>query len=299
MPGGICANSAAPNEFARERAVRCAEVVVRAMGVRRTIFLGGVAKSHFPERTAEQLLALNAGDAFSVVWQSAYFYGVDSVLGGVSVSLRQDGTFAAAPASMVRSLAKPHAVGGAPDDGSFFPATNTNHFMFRMHVPRLGAVFDSQQSLRNTATIHAIPPVGSVYELDEPVRFERNRARSSRRSTVAGSLVLESCRVKLMELGNLKVEVRLLGETSTSARFAFTMLNESTEDRVTATWLVWPRPEEPIPGAEGVVEMDRGAVEFEATLPRDLFYRRRWLAVSLTRPFDTDAAQAVVFPPLS
>ena len=296
MPGGICA---AIDGSLDQSAVRCAEVVIRALGVARRVSLGGVAKAYFPDRTAEELTSLPAGDAFAVRWEAAVFHGRDMFMGPVTATLRPQVAAPAIPESMVRSVSSP-ANGPGLSGGSpgFFPALNRNYFMFRLSVPHLGLVLDSADPVSNEAEISAIPPYGSVYELVEPVAFHAVRPRSGPMGRMAGSVTLEECRVKLMELGGLKVDLTLLHEEEDRATFDVVVLNESTEDKVKASWLVWPPPEEPSPGAMGVLPLGREEVRTQITLPRDLFYRPRWLALSLSYPFETDAAQAAEFPSL-
>lgn len=290
--------------IAGESAARCAEVVVAFGGVRRTVYMGGVALADFPEVHGVPTDALAPGQSFAVRWSAAVFHGRDSVLGPLTATLRQANSELVASTGIVRSLA---SVAESGNDGnpSFFPAINRNSFFWRLVSPRLGLVFDSSEALENEATIHQIPPVGSVYQLVRPVTFTSVRSRAGilgrTLSTVMTSpkIVLESCRVKLMELAGLEVSVDLENEFTHSAQFRLRITNRTAETNVTVTWMVWPPPEEGLESAMGVLRLGTQPKAISITLPRDIFYRQRWVAVSLSEPFDTNAAQATEFPPLS
>lgn len=302
MPGGVCAKAIGMLE---ESAVRCAEVQVDIFGVKRRVYLGGVAKAGFPDLTQAQMGALLPGQALRVQWEAAVFHGNDGLLGPVTATLRNPDTVGAIPASEVRSLAAtPADAAGAPPEG-FFPAVSRNFFQWRFHLPRFGLVMDSQAPLINEATIDQIPPYRSVYQLVQPVELRSVRARSGRLARAVTALrgrsptvVLESCRVKLMELAGVHLELRLVEEHVHSATFEMAVKNETTEPKVQLTWMVWPTPEDAVDGAMGVLRLDREPVTKRFSLPRDIFYRPRWLALAISEPFETEAAQAARFPPM-
>jgi hypothetical protein len=301
MPGGICASS---NVLALDQAaVRCAELLLDVRGNKFSVYLGGCAKARFMELDdPDEAVTRDPSAELTVEWESAVFYGVDPVLGPIYAYLRPPSAAPQRPVSRVVSLAareQPREAGAAP--GSFFPATNRNFFNFRIRMPRIGVVLDSQEPVVNSARITTIPPMNVEYKLEAPVEFEINRSRSNAiggalTNALTGKIVLEACRVKLLELQGLKCDIRLVSSDWDTSTFEIEVLNESTEDKVTATWMMWPRPEEETSDAEGVLQLEREPVKSRIRVPRDLFYRERWLAISITRPFETDAGFAGRFP---
>ena len=262
------------------------------------MFLGGAASATFPDRTDEQLASLPAGDRFSVSWGGAYFLGHSRFLGQVSATMLADRMAASAPISEVRSLAPQQPV-GTPNGGNFFPAINRNHMFLKITIPWLGLTFDNQSPLVNEAQITSIPPFGSVYKLISPVRFSRSAGVSNIASSLVRSVEVETCQVKLMELSHIVASVNLISDENGRARFKITMKNESTEDVVGVTWLMWPRPEADDEASQGTLELNRDTRVIEVSLNRDIFFTERALVVSLSRPFQTDGAAIAAFPSLS
>ena len=276
-----------------EAMARCAEIVFSVAGVRMTASLGGAAKASFPTKSAAELAALNTPQHFSVEWEAAVFHGVHPVLGKITArlivySLAQHPSF-------VRSVSidQPSATPG------FFPALNRNNLPFQIEIPRFGLVYRSDQAVINSSMIDRIPPIGSIYLLENrPIYSTVSTLSTSFLSVVSPSIKLESCRVKLMELQNLKVDLELKAQDQDSVTFSMTVKNDSTEDAVQVTWLVWPEPEEAADKASGSLELQRAPVTANLTLPRNIFYLPRWLAVAIAAPFETDGAQAAMFPSL-
>lgn len=300
MPGGICATPAVA--MLDQAAVRCAEVQLDIRGNKFTVYLGGCAKAHFDQiDDPRDAAALDPGTPLTVTWDTAVFYGSDTILGPVQAYLRPPSAIPPRPASEVVSRAREARLANPAAPGEFFPALNTNFFDFRLRLPRVGITLDSREPLVNSAEIFQIPPMGVEYTLDAPVEFEVNRARSNAiagtfSNALTGKIVLESCRVKLMELEGIDCDIKLVGSDWDTATFEIEVTNRSTEDSVSATWMVWPRPEEESSDSEGVLQLGRDPVRARISVPRDLFYRERWLAISLTKPFETDAAFAGRFP---
>lgn len=289
-----------------EAAVRCAEVQFRGPMGEYTVYMGGVAEADFPDVTDEQFVALGPGANLRVQWRRAFFYGVHPELGPVVAVLEPDAAGApAAGAGEVRSLAG--AGGASPGDVApgFFPAVNRNMLPFRLFLPNQNLTLESAEGgIVNEAVIERIPPFHVDYELVAPARYlarpgEVGDQEAGEGAAPPGEVVIETCRVKLMEIQGLKTTLQLQSETDTDATFRITIQNESTEDEVEVTWLIWPRPEEAGDRAAGVIALTREPHTFDVTLPRDIFFQRRWLAVSLSRPFETNAAHAGVFPALS
>lgn len=290
MPGGICAL----NTMLNESAVRCAEVVLSVSGIRMTANLGGVAKASFPTKSTEELAELAAPDEFSVQWESAVFHGEHPILGKVTARLVDD-VPTTGQASFVRS-----AVLDAPAAaGAFYPALNRNLLPFQIEVPRLGLVFRSSEPIVNSAMIDQIPPIGAIYQIENRPRFLAARTLSTNILAAASpSIVVESCRVKLMELEGLRVELLLSRQDTESASFAMTVENHSSEETVRVTWMVWPEPEEGLHSASGSLRVGRQPVTVTLKLPRNIFYHPRWMALAIAEPFETDGAQAALFPAL-
>ncbi len=264
---------------------RCAGLTVSVFGVRRTIALGGVANATFPGTSDEEMDRLQSPQRLEVEWQAAEFYGQDRLLGPLFAVL-STGT------GSVTSLSRD---GG----GAYFPATNVNQLHFKFILPRFGIELSSKAPVVNRAQIDRIPPYDAVYELDGPVEYRVSRRWRGLLSRLAPSAVtLETCNVKLMELMNLNVELRPVDQSEREASFDLSMTNETTEPRVRVTWMVWPMPEQYRLSCAGSVALDREPRSIRISLPRAVLAKERWIAVALTEPFHTDAAQAAELPQL-
>lgn len=264
---------------------RCSSLTVSAFGMRRTIAMGGVANATFPGTSEEELSQLRPSQKLNVEWQAAEFYGRDLLLGPLFAVL-STGT------GSVTSLAE-----GELDP--YFPATNANELNFKLLLPRFGIELTSQAAVVNRAQINRIPPYDAIYELDRPVHYRVSHRSRGLLSRLAPSAVkLETCKVKLMELKNLHVELKPLGQSEREASFELSMTNQTTESPVRVTWMVWPMPEEFRISCAGSLVLDRASRSLRISLPREVLAEKRWIAVALTEPFHTDAAQAAELPQL-
>lgn len=298
MPPGICA-ATTPSGFPFSGGARIAEVTLSALGIERKLNMAGMALARFPYRSDDQLRALPAGDEFSVVWDDAIFVGRDAILGEVTAQMARPHN-SGDTRGMVRSLASPLAEPTPEAEGfDFFPAVNENEFFFDFNIPRLGIVMTSNLPIINSATIKEIPPFGSTYELHAPVGYQADRKRSGLLGLVSPKVVIKTCNVRLQVEGGVECALELVLETDTIARFRASLLNVSNADKLDVTLAVWPRPEEEVPGWIRPVPLGRAEVIKEFELPRDIFFRSRWLAVIGAKPFDEDALSAVRFPALS
>lgn len=282
-------------------AVRCAMVNMRVRGIPIQANLGGVAVASFPEVTEVALADLEPGGTFGVEWDDAFFYGEHPMLGPMHVRLRANDMLPGTV--MTRGTVQSQAPGAgvlASPPASFFPAININSFYWRISLPRLGATMDSAEPLENSAVIDTIPPINSVYKLTRPVTFTVNRARSkSMLAKVVPEVVVESCSVKLQELKHLNTAILVDSDTPDKVTFRLLFKNESTEDSVTASWVIWPRPEEGLDRAQGSLRLGRDPVTVTLALPRDIFYRDRFLAVAIVEPFETKGAVVSQFPAIA
>lgn len=264
---------------------RCAALTVSSFGIRRTVALGGVANATFPGTSDEELARLRPSQELDVEWQAAEFYGRDLLLGPLFAVLSTG-------AGSVTSLA-------ADDADTFFPATNVNELRFKLLLPRFGIELTSQAAVVNSAQIDRIPPYDAVYELSEPVHYRVSRRRRGLVSRLAPSTVkLETCKVKLMELKNLDVKLEPLGQSDREASFELSMTNRTSESSVRVTWMVWPMPERHRLVCAGSLALGRAPDSVRISLPREALAEERWIAVAMTEPFHTDAAQAAKLPQL-
>lgn len=264
---------------------RCSSLTVSVLGIRRTIPLGGVANATFPGTSEEEMGQLQPPQRLEVEWQAAEFYGQDTFLG---------------PLFAVLSKGTGSIVSLSQDAGdAYFPATNVNQLHFKLILPRFGIELSSKVPVVNRAQINRIPPYDAVYELDGPVEYRVSRRRRGPLSWLAPRAVkLETCKVKLMELKNLDVELRPVDQSKREASFDLSMTNRTTEPRVRVTWMVWPIPEDYRLLCAGSVALDREPHSIRISLPREVLVEERWIAVALTEPFHTDAAQAAKLPQL-
>jgi hypothetical protein len=264
---------------------RCSSLTISAFGIRRTIAMGGVANATFPGTSEGELDRLRPPQKLGVEWQAAEFYGRDPLLGPLFAVL-STGT------GSVTSLAE-------GETSEYFPATNINELHFKLLLPRFGIELASQAAVVNRAQIDRIPPYDAVYELDGPVHYRVTRRWRGLLSRLAPNAVkLETCKVKLMELKNLDVKLKPLGQSGGEASFELSMTNKTTESPVRVTWMVWPMPEKFRLSCAGSLALDRAPHDLRISLPREVLAERRWIAVALTEPFHTDAAQAAELPRL-
>lgn len=280
--------------------VRCAELQIASSMGTHTVFLGGMAEATFPGIEERPLSSLQPGEFFTVQWRAAFFSGHHPVLGPVHATLRPQNAAPNPGFGEVASLAPQSGNTGSQPGDEFFPALNKNTFMFRVTLPRLSLVLDSASPVVNQATIQNIPPVGAEYQMVQPVEFAANRARSASLTGLAGgTFKLETCRVKIMELKGISASLSLVSESDDKATFALRLVNESTEDNVDVTWLIWPRPEEPTRGSEGAASLTRKPKTVRFTVARDIFFKQRFIAIAISRPFETDGAFVTAFPALA
>jgi hypothetical protein len=248
-----------------------------------SVGVGGMAIASFPGNEAVHPEALAKNTNVPLVWDSAIFYGEHWLLGPIVVKLP---THTAAPSAtgVVRSL----------QTETFFPALNRNTFNFQIELPRLGVLFTSKDPMVNEAQIQSIPPFQAEYKLVQPLKYTATAAqRRTLFATIAGDIVLETCTVKLMELKNIQVVIKSAQRTSENdIIFEAEFLNQTTEENITVTWLLWPQPAPP-DSVIGSIKLDRTAKHLQFTVPEKLFNVPRALAVALSEPFETDAATAV------
>lgn len=276
MPGGVCAKQVAADFRA---AARCGSVMASLLGIRFSVPLGGFAEAYFPEKSDEELRALAPGETFGVVWERAVFYGYHWILGKVVARLGP-GAKAASSASYVQGNSTSGAV-------SFFPALNRNFLQFTLHIPRFGLYLESKDPVINSAEISELPPYGATYKLERPVRYKPKNA-----GPFAGMLAttIETCEVKLVELANLKVTLKESSRTASEISFIASVKNDTTEAKISVSWLIWPEES----GAEdikGSLDLSRVAETFTFSVPVAVLREQRWLAVAISKPFTTDAAQ--------
>ena len=282
MPGGICAKER--GDF--QAAVRCGALQIRCLGIRRQVALGGVAEAYFPDRDQAGMDRLRPRDTVRVVWEKAVFHGADSFLGRITARLLPART-GEMPASLISSLSQ---VPG----GSFFPAISRNYLMFQITVPRFNLVFESKEPVVNSARIDKLPPYGAVYSLEGQVRFQAVAGSGWWRHLLK-TITIEKCEIKLVELQNIRIRIEVINQSREVVTFRLNFLNETSESNIGVAWLVWPEPVSSA-GTSGVIDLARDEKSIVAEMNRDIFASPRWLAVSITEPFATDAAMVARFP---
>lgn len=262
---------------------RCGRVQLRAHGVPFTVNVAGVAKATFPGNENVDVAGLSTSSDIRLTWEDAVFYGKHWLLGPIFITLPKGGAagFAAAAGS-IRSQST----------SALFPALNRNEFPFQIHLPRLGSRFSSDQPVINEAVITEIPPLRTEYHLVTPVRYRQTQASTSIFSPITGDVVLEECAVKLLELRDIHVTVGIIERSAENITFEAELQNETPENKITVTWLVWPRsglePEEAI----GSVNLARRSVRFRFAASLETLSDERWLAIALARPFKSNASAA-------
>jgi hypothetical protein len=152
-----------------------------------------------------------------IEWTQASFIGRHWALGPFEVHLSPE----AASSGFVEQTNR------SADE--FFPATNRNEFFFRIVVPRLRREYRNRAALVNVATIDAIPPIGSVYELAEPVRFENPQQGRDWWD-------ITKCYVMMPDQKWIGIEVVSIERHGDRDRITALLDNKSPKPRVVAYW---------------------------------------------------------------
>lgn len=283
--------------------------------------MGGMADAHFVGVDTEEDFAARLGEGeIRVEWRDAVFHGSHPVLGEISATLRSPAHLQPS-LGVVRAMNLPPGGGGAPAvaPGAFFPALSRNEFYFRFQVPRLGLHLESSEPIVNEAVVHEVPPRKEVFRLSQPARFAARSpspglfslskalgwksalgsAFGAMSARALGEVVVESCNVRFVAPGGLLATLELGGETTDRAWFDVSLQNVTGVNPLRVSWMVWPRPEIQVAGALGTLELGEAPATARINLPRDIFFRSRWLVFVVAKPFEVDAATAVKFPPLS
>jgi hypothetical protein len=272
--------------------------MIRALGQRITVNMAGVAAASFvgvEEIATEDLIP---GSNFEVQWTEAIFYGESALLGPMHVRLRPTATSPKTASGIVTSLAAEQPK--VHPNQTFLPARNRNEFFWRITLPRYKAVLENPTPLINEAVITAFPPFNTEYQSVGPVKFRTNRARSGLLArNFVPDLTAESCRVKLQELRDLNSAVVVRSEDQDQVTFELMFRNESTEDRVTVVWMIWPPLEEASSAVQGTIALARMPASVSLKIPRDVFFQERFLVASIAQPFETKGAAVAKFPALA
>lgn len=319
MPGGICAGSG-PNWMPATGAARKASLTIRLDQISTpiNILLSGVAVASFPEHLENEIENLDVQEEVSVQWGDVQFAGKSDILGEIHASLQN--VIGTSPSTgIVRSLARDNNANTGIDNStnSFFPAINTNSFNFKIRVPRFGLEYRTQEPLINEAEITQIPPYDSVYSLKNKIKFKSitspesfldtakrsltkafSNLFSSVSSRTAGEISIETCNVKFVLPGGLSGEVQLISDNFDTSEFQVTLENDSEFKDLMCSWMIWPKPEVQNKSNVGFIKLKTAQKKFNITIPRDIFYRERWLVVVSSEPFENDIAGAFKFPPL-
>jgi hypothetical protein len=110
--------------------------------------------------------------------------------------------------------------------------------------------------------------------------------------------VLETCKaIKLMELKHIQVSVSVVSRSVNDVTFEAELLNQTTEDAISVTWLIWPRSDTDLKGTIGSIDLSRTKEKVTFTVPLKIFTVARWLALSISQPFKTNAAAAAILDP--
>ncbi|MBV8048304.1 MAG: hypothetical protein JO171_14190 [Paludibacterium sp.] len=281
MPGGKCAANLDDEQFVA--AARCGSMSMRIGGLPLQLGIGGLAEASFPQKTDSQIQTLAIGEQFSVVWNNAVFYGQHPLVGKVIARLVRERQ-ATAPASIVRGDGSTGAV-------SFFPAVNRNFLFFEIEVPRIGARYTSDDPIVNSAKIGQVPPYGAVYKLEQPVTFRSSGKGLFNRLPIT----IETCSIKLVELSNVKLTLSKVAESESALIFSAEACNQTTEADIQVAWMLWPNEGE---GQEiwGLRTLGRRPQNFRFAVPKAILHDQKWLAVAITKPFHTEAAQVTRLP---
>ncbi|MCP4486714.1 MAG: hypothetical protein GY820_05250 [Gammaproteobacteria bacterium] len=171
MPGGRCGASTFSKTLKIDDSGRyepfCCGNRLAQLKVKKGIFsfnldMGGTYDSKVLDENralVEDISLLSTSSELAIVWEMATFIGRHWLLGKFTVELVPD------KKSVGALLTEDKGVAG------FFPANNTNRFYFKLHLHRFGRIYENKSPLINSSVVTNIPPINSLYTLNEKVRF--------------------------------------------------------------------------------------------------------------------------------
>ncbi len=229
---------------------RIAQIQLRRGPFRLSANLAGTYDTTIVDSDGRDLGAreLEAGMSPSIQWTQATFVGHHRLLGPLRVDL-------APGRPSLGDFDQPAAQKG------FFPARNRNELYFRIAAPRFGRVYENETALVNEAAIDAVPPIGSVYELAEPVRFSNPKQGSDWWD-------ITKCYVMMPDQKWIGIEVTSIEKSPDGYRIVAMLENKSPSRRTIAYWFT--NSDEPdrftFKPRWGMVLLDRTKkqIEFEA-----------------------------------
>jgi hypothetical protein len=165
--------------------------------------------------------SLTSRSQLVLTWSEATFVGRHALLGDVVIELqpRQQSLGSVAAASR--------------EQDGFFPALNRNEFFFSIKVPRLGREYRNEEALVNKSLIEWIPPRGSVYALEQPVRFTNT-------SNAGDWWDITKCWVLIPDQKWVLIDVTDIAEGGHRFHITATLRNVSPKNRVKAYWFTRP-----------------------------------------------------------
>ena len=107
---------------------------------------------------------------------------------------------------------------------------------------------------------------------------------------------IEKCNIKLLEIKNIQLTYNVISETDNDVSFDFTAVNNTSEPEIEVTWMVWNRFQIDVDDLIGSIRMKKTPVKFSVVIPKKILNTDRWIALSLSQPFRTDAAQSLRLP---
>ena len=258
------------------------------MGLKIPLSFGGLTEPYFEDayRTTTNGADLHPDTILRVRWKRLEFFSEHHVLGPIEIKMITDKS-----TGRVQSLSRTQpliSVAWLPDavplaSQTFFPAVNENRLYFQISLPKLGLQFENEDPVVNGAFINQIPPLSTLYRLQDPVRF------SSTNSLVPLSMTLENCRMAMAVLRSIKLEVESLTKTGeNNSSLVVLATNQSTEDHVRLAVRPFSASNIKVSTLNWFLDVDRlpSRIQFDVDISKSMPASILYLAFMIIEPFE-------------
>ncbi|HLY80667.1 MAG TPA: hypothetical protein VKQ70_14900 [Caulobacteraceae bacterium] len=184
-----------------------------------------------PPITSSRGADLPRDTVLRVKWDRLTFFGRDSILGPIVISLKNKPSLGRVTSLSSHDLDRSKIWIELPrlsaEHDSFFPAYNENALYFEMRVPRFSAIFENEFPVQNAAVVSHIPPEGVDYFLKAPVTFQRTAG------WIPIDISIVECQMAMSTLKDIEITVKNFSKSGPNASTVrIECLNTSEFDQV-------------------------------------------------------------------